>query len=257
MNKVVKRIGALIVAAAVMLTTVPVETLASNKEGKEPYKVVATEATKMKLSAAKKAELDAFIADSFLADCGLDTNEVYVINDRSDFYIDYANSEFKDNGQMAISRVYGVNMQLQELNMSEVLCLSADGSVVANSERFSIGYNFTGAADFAWNLFDEACMEPLFPYSEYYPVYEGLSQQLRKNEYNTPLTICGRRIFVQLVYTSFGSSTSARYLPSLHIHRIIFFIDQIGHLHKLISFSFQRGDERIQRWRCVLGSIVT
>ena len=64
MNKVVKRIGALIVAAAVMLTTVPVETLASNKEGKEPYKVVATEATKMKLSAAKKAELDAFIADS-------------------------------------------------------------------------------------------------------------------------------------------------------------------------------------------------
>lgn len=182
MNKVVKRIGALIVAAAVMLTTVPVETLASNKEGKEPYKVVATEATKMKLSAAKKAELDAFIADSFLADCGLDTNEVYVINDRSDFYIDYANSEFKDNGQMAISRVYGVNMQLQDFNMSEVLCLSADGSVVANSERFSIGYNFTGAADFAWNLFDEACMEPLFPYSEYYPVYEGLSQQSRKND---------------------------------------------------------------------------
>ena len=46
------------------------------------------------------------------------------------------------------------------------------------------------------------------------------------------------------------------YLPSLHIHRIIFFIDQIRHLHKLVSLSFERGDERIQRLRGIFGTIV-
>ena len=45
-------------------------------------------------------------------------------------------------------------------------------------------------------------------------------------------------------------------LPSLHIHRIFFFIDQIRHLHKLVSLSFERGDERIQRLRGIFGTIV-
>ena len=47
-----------------------------------------------------------------------------------------------------------------------------------------------------------------------------------------------------------------RYLPPLHIHGIIFLIDQVGHFHKLISFSFQRGDERIQRLGGVLRPVV-
>ena len=47
------------------------------------------------------------------------------------------------------------------------------------------------------------------------------------------------------------------YLPSLHIHRIFFFIDQIRHLHKLVSLSFERGDERIQRLRGIFGTIMT
>ena len=47
-----------------------------------------------------------------------------------------------------------------------------------------------------------------------------------------------------------------RNLPSLHIHRVILFIDQIRHLHKLIAFSFERGDERIQRLGGVLRPVV-
>ena len=46
------------------------------------------------------------------------------------------------------------------------------------------------------------------------------------------------------------------YLPSLHILRIFFFIDQIRHLHKLVSLSFERGDERIQRLRGILRTVV-
>ena len=61
---------------------------------------------------------------------------------------------------------------------------------------------------------------------------------------------------MQLVYTSFGSSASVRNLPSLHIHRIIFFIDQVRHLHKFVPLVLKRGDERIQRLCGVLGSVV-
>ena len=75
-------------------------------------------------------------------------------------------------------------------------------------------------------------------------------------KYITPLTICGRRIFAQLVYTSFGCSVSVRNLPSLHIHRVIFLINEIRYLHEFIAFSFQRRDERIQRLCGVLRPVV-
>ena len=52
------------------------------------------------------------------------------------------------------------------------------------------------------------------------------------------------------------SSVFVRYLSPLHIHRIILFIDQIRHLHKLIALAFECGDERIQRLGGVLGSVV-
>lgn len=60
----------------------------------------------------------------------------------------------------------------------------------------------------------------------------------------------------QVLEMLFGPSVSVRYLPSLHIHLIIFLIDQIRHLHKFIAFSFQRGDERIQCLGSVLGTVV-
>lgn len=46
------------------------------------------------------------------------------------------------------------------------------------------------------------------------------------------------------------------YLPSLHIHRVVFLINQIRHLHKLIALAFERGDERIQCLGGVLGTVV-
>ena len=51
-------------------------------------------------------------------------------------------------------------------------------------------------------------------------------------------------------------SASGRNLPSFYIHRIIFLIDQIRHLHEFISLSFQCRDECIQRLGSVLRSIV-
>ena len=46
------------------------------------------------------------------------------------------------------------------------------------------------------------------------------------------------------------------YLPPLHIHRIIFFVDQVRHLHKLIALILKRGDECIQRLCGVLRPVV-
>ena len=60
----------------------------------------------------------------------------------------------------------------------------------------------------------------------------------------------------QVLEMLFGPSVSVRYLPPLHIHRIIFFIDQIGHPHEFVAFAFQRRDQRIQCLRSVLGSVV-
>lgn len=36
----------------------------------------------------------------------------------------------------------------------------------------------------------------------------------------------------------------------------MFLVDQVGHLHKFISLSFQRRDQRIQRLCRVLGAVV-
>ena len=46
------------------------------------------------------------------------------------------------------------------------------------------------------------------------------------------------------------------YLPPLHIHRIIFFVYQVRHLHKLIALILKRGDECIQRLCGVLRPVV-
>ena len=51
-------------------------------------------------------------------------------------------------------------------------------------------------------------------------------------------------------------TVSGRNLPPLHVHRVIFLIDQIRHLHKLIPFALERGDERIQRLGGVLRTVV-
>ena len=51
-------------------------------------------------------------------------------------------------------------------------------------------------------------------------------------------------------------SAPVRYLSPFDIHRIIFFIDEVRHFYKLVPLVLKRGDERIQRLRGVLGSVV-
>lgn len=51
-------------------------------------------------------------------------------------------------------------------------------------------------------------------------------------------------------------SAGIRYLSPLNIHRIIFFIDQVRYLHELIALILKCGDERIQRLRGILRTVV-
>lgn len=51
-------------------------------------------------------------------------------------------------------------------------------------------------------------------------------------------------------------SASVRYLTPLDIHRVVLLIDQIGHLHKFVTFLLQCRDQRIQCLGGVFGAVV-
>lgn len=191
-----------------------VEVKAGNHEGKEPCKVVASDATPCTIDSNDAAFLNQFFADN-----NSDFTKQFIVTDKSELTMDWTNSTISDSKMLVAQCIhaYKFSRNAEDQLVSDLKTwkdgdqaffgkCNEKGELDVNGNRYF--HSVSDSLSYGWNLFDKNYPFDGGKYNESYHLYTGLNQATNKFDLYAVETVFGTdkgMIFTLSLFVPTGS----------------------------------------------------